>query len=103
VATKLGENVVDVGKDALGVDANDDDAQLGEALIAKSIGIAPSLVNAAIDFDDETDGWREEVDDVPTENHLPPKANAERAATKSCPQQCLGRRWLDTHCASARG
>jgi hypothetical protein len=97
VTTKVDENAVDVALDTIGIDTDDDEAQLGETAIAKSIGIAPSSVNTAVDLDDEAERRCEEVDDARAENDLATKANAESIATNALPQERLGLCRIDAH------
>jgi hypothetical protein len=66
-------------RDQLGIDTDNAIASLRQlAIPARVGGLAPGVI-AAINFDDQTNGWREKIYNEAKQRHLPTERDAELA------------------------
>ena len=73
----FGERGIKIMHDKHSFDADDAIAGPGKLAIPARVGALAPRVIAAINFNDQPNGWREEVHDEAKQRHLAPKRNAE--------------------------
>ena len=80
----------EVTEHQLRIDAEDLTAATDERAVATRVSAATQTMVRAVHFDDEPEGWREEVDDGVAEDNLPAEGDAELRAGESGPEETFG-------------
>jgi hypothetical protein len=76
-------------EDQLGFEAQHAVTEAAQLAITPGIGSALELMAATVDFHDEFRLWSYQVDNEPSDDHLPAKGNAQLPGAKRVPQNLL--------------